>query len=437
MIFGVFDMRRGLNRYFNARAQRPNRDIQNIIDSQQQSLMDAHRCELLSESSLATRYGFFRSAWRLSKSYFLDSKPTERVLALAMLLASLGLTYYQVTEVAVGFNNWNRSAGDFLQNAYNVAANGQEAVKDAWDGFKGLIGDLGILTGKLLLVGYTNYKVTQYFSLRWRSFMTDHLEKKWLDNKAFYMMQFGEKAIDNPDQRIQEDSRKVSDFAVGIMTDAFDAGLSLATFSGILWGLSSEFNLSTLGGPDVVIPKFMFMLVMGYAALGTMITYYSSRPLEKVARDQERFEGNYRSDLKETHEKSESIALNNAETVQHSIMRKSFSDIYENTKKLISIKSNLLVLRTVYHRMAGVVPLLVCFPQIISGDMKIGGVFQVAGAFGEVKNAMSWYVNEAQRLREGSAYMSRIVELEDAIDRSQATYKRHGVNAFSVNKNEP
>lgn len=347
---------------------------------------------------------------------------SERALALTLLLTSIGLTYYQVTEVAVGFNEWNRAAGDFIQSSYNAVAEGQDKVREAWDGFKGLVGDLGVLTAKLFVVGYTNYKVTQHFALRWRNHMTDYFEKKWLDCKSFYFMQQGETPIDNPDQRIQEDPRKVADFAVGIITDAFDAVLSLATFSTILWNLSNDFNMAVFGGPDIVIPKFMFCLVMGYAAIGTAVTYYASKPLEKVAQDQEKFEGYYRSDVKELHEKAEPIALNDAEGVQRSIMRKSFDDIYNNTKKIINIKSNLLVIRVLYHRLAGVVPLLVTFPEVVAGKMQMGGIFQVSGAFGEVKNAMSWYVNEAPRLREGKAYMNRMVEFDDSLNDARSRY---------------
>lgn len=414
MILGMFGARRKISAYFNNRAGQP--------DAATQKLLDKHRAELLGATSHSTKYGFFQAAWRLSRPYFLESKMSERALALTLLLTSIGLTYYQVTEVAVGFNEWNRAAGDFIQSSYNAVAEGQDKVREAWDGFKGLVGDLGVLTAKLLVVGYTNYKVTQHFALRWRNHMTDYFEKKWLDCKSFYFMQQGETPIDNPDQRIQEDPRKVADFAVGIITDAFDAVLSLATFSTILWNLSNDFNMAVFGGPDVVIPKFMFCLVMGYAAIGTAVTYYASKPLEKVAQDQEKFEGYYRSDVKELHEKAESIALNDAEGVQRSIMRKSFDDIYNNTKKIINIKSNLLVIRVLYHRLAGVVPLLVTFPDVVAGKMQMGGIFQVSGAFGEVKNAMSWYVNEAPRLREGKAYMNRMVEFDDSLNDARSRY---------------
>jgi len=412
MIFGTSAYRRKLSAYFRDRAGNP--------DAGTKRLLDQHRSELLGETSHATKYGFFRAAHRLTRPYFMESKPKDRILAYAMLAASLGLTYYQVTEVAVGFNEWNRAAGNYIQESYNAAAKGTESAKQAWDGFASLIGDLGILTAKLLVVAYTRYKVTQNLALHWRNHMTEHFEKKWLENKGFYFMQQGKNPIDNPDQRIQEDPRKVADFGVSITTDAVDSALSLVTFSSILWGLSNDFNLATVGGPELVIPKFMFTLVMGYAALGTAITYFASKPLEKVAQDQERFEGNYRSDSKELHEKAESIALNNAEAVQKDIMRNSFSDIFNNTKKMIAIKSNILVIRNLYHRMASVVPLVVSFPEVVAGKMQMGGIFQVAGAFGEVKSAMSWYVDEAQRLREGKAYMNRLVEFDDELNEARS-----------------
>lgn len=403
MLFGMGGLRRGLRQYFGDASGQPRKKIDDLLE--------AHRLELLSGSSITTKHGFFKAFIKLAKPYYWDQKnPKEKTMAWGLLLTSIALTYYQVTEVAVGFNGWNKQAGDFIQQSYNSAAQGTAAVDAAWNGFIGIMQNLALLTGKLVAVGYLNYKVAQEAAIRWRKWMTEDYEKRWLDNKAFYHMQYKDKPIDNPDQRIHEDPNMATGFIFNLTTDAFDAGLSLATFSAILWGLSGPQDVM-----GVEIPKFMFCLVMAYAALGTAITYYSSKPLEKRSQDQQMFEGTFRADLREAYDKAEAIALNNTEGVQAGILKRSFNDIYNNYKKIISINAYLKALRLVYHRLAGAVPLVVTFPEVVAGRMQVGGIFQVAGAFGEVKTAMSWYVDNAAGIRAGKAYMNRLIEMDDVL----------------------
>lgn len=413
LLFGTYGLRRWLSERYSGQSKST------------QDILEAYRLELESETSHSSKRGFIRSMARLAKPYYISQKDMkEKVVAWSLLAASLALTYYQVTEVAVGFNDWNREMGDIMQQSFNAAAEGGETLKAAWDGFYDKMHDLATLTGKLLLAGYTNYKVGQYAVLRWRRWMTEDYEKKYLDSKAYYHMQNKSNPLDNPDQRIQEDPAKAADFAFEMVNDAFDAGMSLITFSAILWGLS---DTQVIFGQE--IPKFMFTSVMAYSALGTALTYYASKPLEKRTQLQQRYEANYRSDLKELHEKREAIALNNSEDTQKSIMRESFDDIYKNSKKIININSYMLVLRTIYNRLASTVPMAVTFPQIVGGAMQMGGYFQVAGAFGEVRNSLSWYVNNATRIRAGTAYMNRLIDIDDELSEVQAElaeYEKRG-----------
>ncbi|BCI92780.1 hypothetical protein NIIDMKKI_79860 [Mycobacterium kansasii] len=41
--------------------------------------------------------------------------------------------------------------------------------------------------------------------IRWRVWLTDRLTADWLDGRAYYRGRFLDAAIDNPDQRIQQD----------------------------------------------------------------------------------------------------------------------------------------------------------------------------------------------------------------------------------------
>ena len=424
VLFGTASLRkrsRSLSYLFSNKDNHP--------DTSTEKLLNQHRQEPHNRTLQAAQLGFFRSAWRLSRPYwFEDFKSTwkEKLIAWSLLFTTLGLTYYQVNEVAVGFNDWKGVAGDFIQNAFNAAAGGPEAASKAWIGFLDLMADLFTLTAKLLVSGAINYKAVQHMILRWRKSMTESFTERWTKNKAYYHMQFNLNPIDNPDQRIHEDPQKFSDAAIDIGTDAFDTTLSFVTFSGILWTLSNDFNLAAIGGPNIILPKFMFWLVMGYAALGTTLTHIASKPLEKRVQDQQKYDATFRAGLINIREKAEPIAQNGSEEVQRGILRESFNKVYQNYRKIINIKTGLLLLRVLYHRLANVVPLVVGFPEVVSGNMQMGGVFKVSGAFGEVKSAMSWYVTNAVLVRQTKATMNRLIEFDDVLKRLEEEHTLSG-----------
>ncbi|MCI5061107.1 MAG: hypothetical protein MRY79_08565 [Alphaproteobacteria bacterium] len=433
MLFG--SARRGFRHFL--------RDRHGLPDLRTEALLEKHRKEMgdpRNTTALQSNKGFFKSFWQLSKPYWfsVDWQNKEEIkhkaLSWAFLAASLGLTFYSVREVAVGFNDWNGEIGNFIQQSYNVVAKGEQATTEAWNKFGHFMQDLGILTTKMLVAGATNYKVAQLAVLRWRKWMTASYENRLLKYKNFYHMQYGKYSIDNFDQRIQEDPAKFADAAVEIVTDSFDAALSFATFSAILYGLSNEFNLATVGGPEIIIPKFMFTLVMAYAALGTVLTHYAGKSLEKWAQKQQAYEAMYRSDLINIREKAEQVALNNSENTQKGILTKSFNDLYQNFHRIINVKTGLLVMRVVYHRLAGAVPLVVTFPDVVAGKMQIGDIFKTIGAFSEVKNAMSWYVNNAPLIKQTKASMNRLIELEDVLTQLE---KEHGERTQRSASNSP
>ena len=191
------------------------RDRDGLPDLRTEALLEKHRNDPKNSTALSSKKSFFRSFYQLAKPYWftIDWSNKEEVknkaLSWAFLAASLGLTYYSVREIAVGFNEWNGEIGNFIQQSYNVVAKGEKATLEAWNKFGHFMSDLGILTTKMLIAGATNYKVAQLAVLRWRKWMTEDFENRWAANKAFYYMQHGKHGVDNPDQRIQEDPAKI------------------------------------------------------------------------------------------------------------------------------------------------------------------------------------------------------------------------------------
>jgi putative ATP-binding cassette transporter len=456
-MLGMFSppkMRRGLRKYglrylFQNQANAPKKDTDQLIAK--------HRQEFMGTSAMTTERGFFSAACRLMKPYWVDNfieglkeqgvsmaaivpfiqqngipkdraslkqawdlvKPQqkfrEHTFSWLLVAATIALTVYNVTDVSVGFNNWQRDIGDLFQESYNVTAAGPEKLAETWGKFGDLMDNLVLLIGKSLAVGAVSYKAGQQAILRWRKWMTEDFQNRWLENGAFYRMQFVDNPIDNPDQRVQEDPAQFAEFAMDIVTDAVDSVISLATFSKILWDQSG-----TLFG----IPHFMFTLIMSYCTIGTIAMHYGASPLEKKAQKQQQVEGTYRADLRDTDEKAESIYLNDAGDVQKGILTRSFNAVYKNYQSLINIKTALLVAKVVYNRVAGVVPLIATFPALVAGQIKMGGVFQTMSAYSEVRSAMNFYVTNIQKFKEGKANMNRLIEMDDMLNQMKREFNK-------------
>ncbi len=102
----------------------------------------------------------------------------------------------------------------------------------------------------LYLIGRYVKKVLQ---IRWRRRLTDTLVQGWTSRKAFWFLGpalLGERAIDNPDQRIAEDCNLFCEFILGrdegSRSGVLDFAMNLVglyTYATLLWQLSN-FTLS-------------------------------------------------------------------------------------------------------------------------------------------------------------------------------------------------
>ena len=55
-----------------------------------------------------------------------------------------------------------------------------------------------------------------------------------------------------------------------------------------------------------------------------------------------------------------------------------------------------------------VVPILVAAPAYFGGDLSLGGLIMVAGAFAQVQGAMRWFVDNFSRLADWRAALHRV-----------------------------
>ena len=350
---------------------------------------------------------FCRRVWALSKPYFAsEEKLKARLLLVAIVALNLASVY-----MLVQLNDWNRVFYDALQNK-------DQAV------FWQQLSRFTYLAFALIVIAVYKFYLTQLLEVRWRAWMTADYLKRWLAGQAFYRLELArfsnqtsagvQASSDNPDQRIQEDINQFTTSTIALSMGLLNAVVTLASFVGILWGLSGNFSF-TLAGSSYTIPGFMVWMALLYCAAGSLVTHFIGRPQIKLNFEQQRYEANFRHHMVRVREYSESIALDKGEAVERAQLDTRFASVLTNYLLLIKKQKNLVWFTSFFGQAAVIFPFLVAAPRFFSGAIQLGQLIQISSAFGRVQDALSWFVDNYSSLAAWRATTDRLTSFDDGM----------------------
>jgi putative ATP-binding cassette transporter len=357
---------------------------------------------------LALFKAFARQAGRLALPYFRsEEKWKARGLLLAIVALNLAAVYMLVL-----INDWNRLFYDALQNKDQPV-------------FWTQLGRFTWIAFAYIIIAVYKFYLTQLLEIRWRAWMTAHTTSRWLAHHAFYRMELARftqpearagngDSPDNPDQRIQEDLNLFTSYSVSLSMGLLNAAVTLASFVGILWGLSGAFDFS-FNGSRFEIPGFMVWMAVLYCVAGSLLTHFIGRPLIGLNFQQQRFEADFRHHMVRVREYSESIALDRGEAVERGQLDARFGRVLANGLRLITAQKRLTWFTTGFAQAAMVFPFIVAAPRFFSGAIQLGELMQIASAFGRVQDSLSWFVDNYDRLASWRATTDRLTSFEHAI----------------------
>jgi putative ATP-binding cassette transporter len=349
-----------------------------------------------------------RRIGRLAAPYF---RSEEKWKARALLLGVVALNLCTV-YVTVLINDWSRVFYDALQ-AKDQPVFWTQLLRFTYIAMAGI------------LVAVFKFYLTQLLQVRWRAWMTRSYLSRWLENRTFYRLELSRYAQtptgnaqpanpDNPDQRIQEDMQLFTDYTVTLSMGILNSVVTLVTFIGILWGLSGPLAFS-LGGQSFSVPGYMVWVAVIYCVLGTTITHYIGRPLIGLNFRQQRFEADFRHHLVRVREHSEAIALDNGETVEHRQLDTRFSSVLRNYISLIKQQKNLVAFTASFAQLSVVFPFFLAAPRFFSGAIPFGELMQISRTFSTVQDALSWFVDNYDRVAVWRATADRLTTFDDAM----------------------
>ena len=278
-----------------------------------------------------------------------------------------------------------------------------------------------------VLIAVYKFYLTQLLEIRWRAWLTSHYLERWLSGHAFYRMElarFSESTgvPDNPDQRIQEDLAMFTDYTLTLTMGVLNAVTTLFSFLGVLWALSGGF-LFSFGGSDYELHGYMVWAVLAYCIVGSVLAHYIGRPQIGLNFQQQRYEADFRHHMVRVREYCEAIALDKGEGVERRHLDRRFLSVLGNYLKLIRARKNLIWFSSFFGQAALVFPYLVAAPRFFAGAITLGQLQQIATAFGEVNDSLSWFIDNYSRLAVWRATADRLTSFEESVTAQTAAQR--------------
>jgi putative ATP-binding cassette transporter len=344
------------------------------------------------------RRAFLTALWSLIKPYWVSERRAKGLTLLAATVAlSLGIVY-----VNVRFAAWNN---DF----YNAIQEKQLAT------FYRLLGVFTGLAAAYIIMGVYRLYLTQMLQIEWRSWLTERYLSSWLGDRAYYRLQLLDHGTDNPDQRIAEDLKLFVDSTLTLGLGLLSAVVTLVSFVAMLWVISGPLTVP-LGAGSLTIPGYMVWFAVVYAMVGSWLTHTIGHPLIGLQFAQQRVEADFRFSLVRVRENSEGVALYRGEAGELTGFRERFAHVIGNWWSIMKKQKQLTWFTTGYAQIAIIFPFLVAAPRYFSGAIALGGLMQIAVAFGQVQTALSWFIEAYTQFAAWRATVDRLTGFTAAID---------------------
>jgi putative ATP-binding cassette transporter len=323
----------------------------------------------------------------------------ERWIAFVLLGVIIVINLAQV-GITVRLNQWNREFYDAIQN------------KNQPEFWRQLLEVWMPIVAVFIVSNIIELVLVSFFKIRWREWMTNRLSGRWLDHGTHYTLQFGQ-AIDNPDQRIQEDVRKYTETTYTLTIQMIAQISSLVSFSVILWNLSANLPIP---GTDTMLPGMLFWIALVYAGIGTILAHFIGRRLIRLNYEQEKYEANFRYLLARLREFNEPIALLRGEPTEKHRLGGSFRRVATNYMEIIGVAKWLNAFTSFYGMANSVIPIVILAPFYFLDKITLGVLFQTASAFGRVDAALSFFIDRYATLADFKAVVDRLTGFDASID---------------------
>jgi putative ATP-binding cassette transporter len=326
------------------------------------------------------------------------SRQRNTIFFLAVaLIAVVGATAY----AQVRLNAWNEPFYDAL----------------AHKNFSGFVQQLGVfaeLAGVLLALNVVQMWLNQKSKLVLRESLVEDLLAEWLSPmRALRLSQAGDIGA-NPDQRIQEDARRLTELTTDLGIGLLQSTLLLLSFIGVLWILSDKMVLAMAGYPFV--PQgYMVWCALIYAGLASFASWRVGRPLIPLNAERYAREANFRFALVRANQEVDGVTLYGREADERARLQDTFSVVVAVAEQLVGAVTKLTWVTAGYGWFTIVAPILVAAPAYFQSGMTFGELMTLVGAFNQVQQSLRWFVDNFSSIADWRATLLRVASFRNTL----------------------
>jgi len=336
-------------------------------------------------------------------------------------LLALGLGIFAVVAATaygqIRLNAWNRPF-------YNALSNRQ------FSEFLVQLGVFGLIAGSLLVLNVAQEWLAQMLSLKLRAGLVTDLVRNWMvPRRAFRLAHAGPMGV-NPDQRMHEDARHLTELSATLGIGLLQASILLAAFVAVLWNISRGFAFR-FHGAGFAIPGYMVWAAIIYAGSASLVSYRVGRGL--IGRNAERYarEAQLRFTLVRVNEHVDAIALASGEAQETRHIQIDLAAVLAAMRRLVTGLTNLTWVTAGYGWFTLVAPIIAAAPLYFGGNLSFGGLMMAAGAFNQVQSSLRWFVDNFSTLADWRATLLRVASFRRAVITTDVLHDVENRIAFS------
>lgn len=271
---------------------------------------------------------------------------------------------------------------------------------------------VGVLTG---ILPSASTLISDYLSLRWRTWMTHAHLDKWTRNAHFFALE-RDGLISNADQRIAEDIRETVENTIKLLTSSTVVIVSTVTYSIVLWNLAGALEF-TVFNYQFSITGYLVYAVFLYQFLQLLISHWLGKNLIGLNMHKQTVEADFRHQGMQLREYAEQIAFYGGEEREKRSLVERFARIRANTLRILARTFSVTLGQTFYTHSLSLLPTLLVLPLLLTSKITYGEMVTILGAYAMLSGTISFFPQAYINFTQWLGLTNRLRDLQWAINK--------------------
>jgi putative ATP-binding cassette transporter len=251
-----------------------------------------------------------------------------------------------------------------------------------------------VVTGLFAFSQFIRRKV----ALDWYKWLSTQTIKKYLNNRAYYNIDFTSE-LKNPDQRLSQEIEPITTMTLRFLITLVEKGLQMITFSIILWTISQQIAV--------------YLVI--YTIAGNLVAIYLTQELNKINQSELNYKADYSYALTHVRNHAESIAFFQGEEQEAKMIERRFERVIQNSEKLINWERLNNLFNRGYQSAITVFSMFILTPMFIQNEIDYGEISQASLCCFLFSNALGQLISEWGTSGKVSNYIERLAAFADAL----------------------